>query len=61
MKTILHKLLADKTAATVIEYGLLLAVFSTFVVFGVRALATGSGNLWSLVSEKGGAAMSQQN
>ncbi|WP_225206181.1 Flp family type IVb pilin [Novosphingobium huizhouense] len=59
MKTTLHKLLRDKTAGTVIEYGLLVAVFSTFVVFGIRSLAEGSGNLWSRVSEQGGAALSQ--
>lgn len=57
MKQILGRLLRDKTAATVIEYGLLLAVFSTFVIFGIKAVASGSDGLWSLVQEKGVAAM----
>ncbi len=53
----MRKLLRDQSGATVIEYGLLLAVFSTFVIFGIKAVATGSGGLWSLVEEKGVAAM----
>lgn len=59
VKNTLHKLLKDKTGATVVEYGLLLTVFATFVLFGVRALASGSGSLWSQVSNKSAAAMSQ--
>ncbi|MCH7628689.1 MULTISPECIES: Flp family type IVb pilin [Novosphingobium] len=57
MKQTMRKLLRDQSGATVIEYGLLLAVFSTFVIFGIKAVATGSGGLWSLVEEKGVAAM----
>ncbi len=57
MKKIVHQLLQDKTGATVIEYGLLLAVFSTFVIFGIKALASGADGLWSLVEQKGVAAM----
>ncbi|MCW1383484.1 Flp family type IVb pilin [Novosphingobium sp. KCTC 2891] len=59
MKQTLRKLLRDEVGATAIEYGLLLAVFSTFVIFGLKSMAVGAGGLWNIVEAKGVQAMGQ--
>lgn len=57
MKQTLQDMLRDEAGATAIEYGLLLAVFATMVLFGIKELANGSGNLWDHVEEDSVAAL----
>ncbi|MEO0033173.1 MAG: hypothetical protein RIS94_2931 [Pseudomonadota bacterium] len=57
MRATLHKLMGDQSAATAVEYGLLVGVFSLGIVFGMNALTNQIFNLWHVVESNSVRAM----
>jgi len=57
MRGLLQDILRDSSAATAVEYGLLVGVFSLGLVFGMNALTDSIFNLWHVVENNSNKAM----
>ncbi len=52
MWTMARKMLVDQSAATAIEYGLLIGVIAMSLVFSLGTIANELGNLYNLIDNK---------
>jgi pilus assembly protein Flp/PilA len=48
----LHRLLADQSGATAVEYGLIAALIIVAMIGGLRTLGGGSGGMWTRVHDQ---------
>lgn len=56
MVRLLNQILRDRSAATVVEYGFLVGLFSIGIIFGFTAFTNELYNLWLIVGENTDAA-----
>lgn len=61
MGGIFRKVLKDQSAATAVEYGLMVGVFALSIVFGMRALTNELFDLWHNVEDHSDAALKAHN
>lgn len=57
----LHELMKDNSAATAVEYGLLVGVFAIGMTFGARSLTNQLYNLWHSVENNSSKALTSHN
>lgn len=48
----LHRLLAERSGATAIEYGLIAALIAVAIVSSLAALGGGTGGMWTTISSQ---------
>lgn len=50
IRRILHRLFADQSGATAIEYGLIAALIAVAAIGGISSLGGGAGGMWADLS-----------